>query len=623
MVSNALPPNDRLADEKKTDVTSQLVDASSSAEFYGSWLTLLCRDIRKVSIGLLLLRDEDGTYLPAAVWPGPVDDVSALAKAAEQAIAKATAVVLQENSQATPDRAEKVGRTQIAQPLVIDGEVLGAVVLELRDTTPAEMVSAAHRIVWSLGWPDSMVRRQRSAKQLPGLTREQVVLSVLAAADTHDRFEPTAIAMANEIARRFGADRVSIGMLRRQSLRVAAMSHSTRFDKRSQLVQGLEAAMQEAFDQHAPVAAPTTQRTARRINVAHTTLAEREGVGAVLSVLLSAAGSPVGVLTLERPPNGTFDDTDLEVLQLIANALGPLLESRYRQERWFGGQSAAIVWKGWAALADRERPSSRLAAVVGLAAMVAVAFWPATFRIGAKAVVEGQNLRVAPAPFDGFISAATVRAGDTVRAGQEIARLDDRDLQLERLKFEMEEQRLVRRQREAAAKHERAAIAILAAQIEQARSQLELVNERLRRTRITTPIDGVVVSGDLSQMLGAPVSQGKVLFEIAPMSAYRLVVHVDERDIGFVAVGQKGLLLLKGVSERELPIEVTRASAVAVSDEGHNVFKIEAAIASSDQELRPGMEGIAKIEVGEKSLAAIWLRPIIERLRLLVWSWTP
>ena len=41
-------------------------------------------------------------------------------------------------------------------------------------------------------------------------------------------------------------------------------------------------------------------------------------------------------------------------------------------------------------------------------------------------------------------------------------------------------------------------------------------------------------------MLGSPVEKGKVLFEIAPLDAYRLIVHVDERDIRYVAAGQSG-----------------------------------------------------------------------------------
>ena len=41
--------------------------------------------------------------------------------------------------------------------------------------------------------------------------------------------------------------------------------------------------------------------------------------------------------------------------------------------------------------------------------------------------------------------------------------------------------------------------------------------------------------------------RGQVLFEIAPLDSYRLVVQVDERDIAGVAVGQHGRLTLSGL----------------------------------------------------------------------------
>ena len=49
----------------------------------------------------------------------------------------------------------------------------------------------------------------------------------------------------------------------------------------------------------------------------------------------------------------------------------------------------------------------------------------------AKTVVEGAIQRAAVAPFDGHIAQSFVRAGDTVQAGQALARLEDRELLLE------------------------------------------------------------------------------------------------------------------------------------------------------------------------------------------------
>jgi multidrug efflux pump subunit AcrA (membrane-fusion protein) len=250
-------------------------------------------------------------------------------------------------------------------------------------------------------------------------------------------------------------------------------------------------------------------------------------------------------------------------------------------------------------------------------------FWPGQFRISAKAVLEGTIQRAAVAPFDGFVAAAPLRAGDIVTAGTEVARLDDRDLLLEKLRWETERAKLLQRQRDSLAKHERTNQLVFGSQVEQAQSQLDLVLEKLKRARITAPIDGIIVSGDLSQTLGAPVQQGKVLFEIAPLDSYRLILQLDERDISFVSKGNKGVLLLTGAASQSIDLEITRLTSVATAEDGRNFFRVEASIKDNGLELRPGMEGIAKVQIGERSLLWIWTRPLIDRIRLFIWNWSP
>jgi len=216
-----------------------------------------------------------------------------------------------------------------------------------------------------------------------------------------------------------------------------------------------------------------------------------------------------------------------------------------------------------------------------------------------------------------------VRAGDTVRAGQPMARLDDRDLRLERVRWSSEREQAERKYREALAKRDRAASRILAAQLSQAEAQLALTDEKLARTRLVAPFDGIVVSGDLSQLLGAPLEQGKVLFELAPLDAYRVILKVDERDIGYVAVAQRGELALTGLSGRTLPFTVKTITSVSTPQDGRNYFRVEAALEQAPPTLRPGMEGVGKIVAGERRLVWIWTRHFVDWARISLWTWLP
>jgi multidrug resistance efflux pump len=245
------------------------------------------------------------------------------------------------------------------------------------------------------------------------------------------------------------------------------------------------------------------------------------------------------------------------------------------------------------------------------------------FRVSAKTVVEGAVQRAAVAPFEGFIAEAPVRAGDTVRAGQLLVRLEDRDLRLERVKLVAERDQQLRKYHDALAKHDRPAAGILMAQAGQSAAQIALVDEKIARTRVTAPSDGVVVSGDLSQLLGSPVEQGKLLFEIAPLDAYRIILKVDDRDIAFVVNGQHGRLVLSGLGGDPLRFQVSKVTPVSTPQEGHNYFRVEAQLESPRIGVRPGMEGVGKIIVDHRKLAWIWTRGLIDWMRITFWTWMP
>lgn len=151
--------------------------------------------------------------------------------------------------------------------------------------------------------------------------------------------------------------------------------------------------------------------------------------------------------------------------------------------------------------------------------------------------------------------------------------------------------------------------------------ELQILLGQLGRTRIEAPFDGVVIRGDLSQSLGSPVQRGDVLLTVAPRERFRVIVEVDERDIGRVRVGQPGSLALSALPWDTLAVKVTRVTPMANAVEGRNVFEVEAALDAQPDTLRPGLRGVARIAVGREPLLWAWTHRLTEWLRLGVWSW--
>ena len=132
-----------------------------------------------------------------------------------------------------------------------------------------------------------------------------------------------------------------------------------------------------------------------------------------------------------------------------------------------------------------------------------------------------------------------------------------------------------------------------------------------------------MVSGDLSQSLGAPVEVGDVLFEVAPLHAYRVMLQVDEREIGDVRLGQSGNLVLSAMPGTKLGFSVSKVTPVSVSEEGNNFFTVEAALDEATPRLRPGMEGFGKIRVDRRKLIWIWTHELFDWIQLKAWTWLP
>jgi RND family efflux transporter MFP subunit len=381
--------------------------------------------------------------------------------------------------------------------------------------------------------------------------------------------------------------------------------------------------MDEAVDQRETIVYPHGSSGSVVVSRAHAELARQHGAGALCSIPLEALGVPIGALMLERPIDRPFDSKAIELCQSVAALAGPILDTHRRDDRWLIIKTVDAVRSYFVSLFGPRHVALKLvsAAVVGL--LLFCVLVKGDYRVSAKTVLEPIVQRAAAAPFNGYIRDAPVRAGDLVQAGQVLCTLDDRELRLERLKSLSKFEEYQKEYHKAMAEREAAKVEILTAQMNQVQAEIALLDDQLAHTTLLAPFDGIVVTGDLSQQLGAPIEKGKVLFEIAPLDSYRLVIEVDERDIADVVVGQRGSLMLSAFPSEIIDVTVEKITPVSTAKEGRNFFRIEAQFDQPHDRLRPGMEGAGKIEIDRRPLIWIWTHQIVDWVRLAVWSWLP
>jgi multidrug resistance efflux pump len=588
-----------------------LTQARTAEQLCQAWLLVLCTMLTQPRSGLLLLRDQDNSYAPAAVWPDG-SDLSHLGNIAQEALVKREGVV----------RPDAAAHTQFAYPLTSGEQLLGAVVIEI-GPGDAALAQAMRLLHWGAGWLVDLFDRRALGERDTQLQRSAFIFDLAMAALADDDFEHTLLTIVNRLAQRFGCHQVQLGVEKGKTVRVLAMSHSAVFDEKTNLVNQAALAMNEAFDQRATVLWPEPDQGATLITAAIRQYAADSGSAAVCALPLEAEHQVVGVWLLER--DTPFQAAEVDALQTLALALAPILQLKRSAQESLPRHAV----RAWHAMlrrtTDTSRPGLKLLALAGIVLVLFLALYPAQYRVSARAVVEGAVQRVAVAPFQGYIREAPARAGDVVQKGQVLAVLEDKDLRLERVRWDAELEVALRKEREAMAKADRVALRLAAAQANQARAQLELTLEKLSRVEVAAPFDGVIVRGDLSQELGSPVEQGKVLFELAPLNAWRVILQVDERDITQVHVGQEGEMVLTSLPGKVFALRIRQITPVSVAQEGRNYFRVEAALtqpADGDAiQMRPGMEGVGKADAGKRSLLWIWTHRFVDWLRLKSWEW--
>jgi RND family efflux transporter MFP subunit len=595
--------------------------ASSEKEFCASWLALQCRTITGVAAGVVLLGapEEERPYVLAASWPEGPGDFKHLAEVAERALKERRGLALRRQSDGTDTPRS---RYDIAYPVHVSGRVYGVVVLDI-DSRPEDALREAMRqLQWGSAWMEVLCHRGLSTKDAAPLEHLQSVVNLLATAVSPKSFHGAAVALATALATRFGCDRVSIGFLRRGSVRLEAMSHTGQFGEDTNLVRSIDAAMNEARDQETSIVYPDSPDRQAVASRAHARLARESGNGVICSVPLPGREQIAGVLTLERGSE-PFDNETVEICESLGGLIGPILETHRRDDRWLARKALDSGMSLLRAIIGPSHVAAKLVVLGLIALAVFLSQAKGTYRVTADTVLEPAAQQAISTAFDGYLRTAPQRAGDVVRVGQELATLDDREWQLERNRWMSQEDQSQRQYHEALGNGNASQAQIYAAQLGQAKAQVALLDEQIARTKIVAPFDGVIVTGDLSQSLGAPLQRGQVLFQMAPLDSYRVILQVDERDIAVVTTGQHGQLVLSGSPNDPLPFEVRRITPVSTTNEGRNYFRVEAKLDSAPERLRPGMEGVGKIVIDNRLLVWIWAHQPLDWLRLKIWNWIP
>ncbi len=587
----------------------QLVEMESE-QWFKHWLSWLSAQLTDARAALLVTDETSSSQFQAqAVWPEATVFDAILQQSAEETLRRQAPLI-------TPleESTLQIG----SYPVFVEQQLYAVVSVVFGAEQENQLQNNLATIEFCSAWLELRQSRQRIRHALSATQKHRRVIESVAQVLEEPDFDHAALRFVNVLGRYLDAERVVLGFVKRQEVRIHSQSDSSGLSKKHQLVKLTTLALQECVDQQESVRWPLSVEH-NLVTVAHQKLAEEEGRRSLLCVPLVEKELCYGAVLFDRGPDKPFTPEDQQTAEALANFTGAVLEEKRQSNLPFYAQLTRSLRNQLSRMLGPGFLARKVSALCIIAVLLFFSLAKGSYNIAADSVVEGAELRSIVVPFTGYLQKANVRAGDSVTQGTLLAELDTREYRLERISWISQQAAAKRQYEDALAKQERAQVQINNAQVRRAQAEIALLDYQITQASMRAPFDALVVSGDLNQRIGALVKQGEVLFELSPSEQFRLAMYVDEFRINDVRAGQQGELVLSALPDEKFSFMITRINPMTEVREGNTVYRVEAELASEQQLLRVGLEGVSQIYVDERRLFSIWTRALRDWFKLQYW----
>lgn len=416
--------------------------------------------------------------------------------------------------------------------------------------------------------------------------------------------------LCDEVTRHLNVVQTAVGMSSpgdSQSRLIAVSRHAAHVspERRDTL---LEAALDECLLRGEPACWPPPPGTPRHSLVTHKQLALRWNAESVVSIpLRTHTGEIVGAWLAIVPSQ----QKSLEVIGFM-QAATPLTAAALRSlQRGERGRLATV----WIQLTETLRKRRGRLVVLTISLVLGLLCIPMPYAVRGGCEVQPVSLRYIAAPFEARLLQAEAEPGDEVAAGQLLAQLDGEEIRWELSGATAEFDRAAKERDSHLAEKDFNAAQVARLEMARMDAKASVLRQRSDQLEIRSPVNGVVISGDLRKAEGAPLTTGQTLFEIAPLDEMVIEIGIPEDDITHVSVGQSMEAVLNALPDRSWVGQITRIHPRTELVDQDYVFVAEVHFKNDLGLLRPGMKGRAKITTDRHPLGWNLFHKAVDQVR--------
>lgn len=402
-------------------------------------------------------------------------------------------------------------------------------------------------------------------------------------------------------------------------IKIMGGDNGAQVDKNTELYHSLKLAMEECFDQNDEVILPTLPNS-NTIDREHNNNKNIIGSDHLISLPLRINDRVVGVIITEYPKFEEEKRSSLALkLRIALDLVTPVLHSSYQREVGIFQFFRNKCYCGIKIITGPKFLGIKFLVILLVLLVVILSIIPWKYRVTGEFSLESSAQANISVPFNSTIESVTVSVGDDVLLGQELLHLDTDALRLEQAKAKAERSQYLQKVQEAMANKQLSEMRQHSLAVEQIDAKLDFIEYQLKSAVIVSPFSGILVEGDLSSQLKAPVEKGQILMRIVKVDSLYFKLKIDEKDIHFIDGNALGQIAFKSRPNDKFDIQLVDSIPVAVTDEKGVSFIIEA---TTDQEMdwwRPGMTGVCKVDVGYRPLIWVMTHRTMQYLRLKLW----
>jgi multidrug efflux system membrane fusion protein len=259
--------------------------------------------------------------------------------------------------------------------------------------------------------------------------------------------------------------------------------------------------------------------------------------------------------------------------------------------------------------------------IAAAAAVIFLAAFPLPLRVDGDAVVAPAHSSQVQPEVEGVVAHILVHEGDRVAQGQVIADLQDWDYRSALAQAEAKYQAAQLQMNRALASRDGSEAGVQRSQADYWAAEVGRARTLLDKTHLRSPIDGVIATPHVENMIGRRLQYGDNFSEVVDSSRAVVDVAIDDADASLLRTGARGAVKLNSYPTRTFRGNVAVISPKGTRQGDSRVFFARVDIANPDGAIRAGMEGRGKISVGWYPAGYVLFRRAGLWLYSRLWSW--